>query len=247
MPTAPAQRDPNDPQLWLGDAPMLDLGDDKLRLRVQAALQLARSDAEKLRSICAYVAAIPFDVPALASPKQSRRTVARKDAVGWYSKAGLFLAMLRTAGFPARIRMIRIGPDMYRGLAASTQEFVLPVVEVWTQGQWIATDNYVYDERYLASAREALRRRGWRSGYGIHLDGRFGWDGKSDSLCMIAVVRDGTTLPREYLGVYDGPLEFATRLRQASPWRWLLLVARNRLMSMRMSRRVRRLREGRGG
>ena len=32
-------RDPDDPRLWLGDSPMLDLGHDKLRLRVQTVLQ----------------------------------------------------------------------------------------------------------------------------------------------------------------------------------------------------------------
>ncbi len=242
-----SDRDPDDPRRWLGNSPMLALGDDKLRLRVQTVLQFARADSEKLRALCSYVASIPFDVPALASPKHTRRTVGRREAVGWYSKAGLFQAMLRTAGFPARVRMIRIGPDMYRGLASSQQEFVLPIVEVWTGGRWVATDNYVYDPRYLAAAREALHRRGWRSGYGIHLDGRFLWNGQDDALCMIVPTREGDGLPQQFLGVYDDPLEFSLQLKRSAPLRWLWLVTRNRLMSMRMSRKVRGLRDGEGG
>lgn len=223
---------------------MLDVQADKLRLRVKTILQFATTDADKLRAIYRYVAAIPFDVPALGSPKSSRRTIATREAVGWYSKAALFQSMLRIAGFPARIRMIRVGPEMYRGLADTTQVFVLPTVEVWTGGRWIITDNYVYDPWYLAAAREALNKRGWRSGFGIHLDGRFYWNGKVDSLCMIVPHPGEDGVPVEYLGVFPDPMAFSRRLKRASWWNWAWLVARNRVMSIRMSRNVRRLRDG---
>lgn len=225
---------------------MLNLHDDKLRLRVQTVVQFSRTDAEKLKSICTYVASIPFHVPAFASPKHSRRTLARREAVGWYSKAALFQAMLRTAGYPARIRMIRVDNHMFRGLANTRRVFVLPVVEVWTGGRWVATDNYVYDPRYLAAAREALERKGWRSGYGIHLDGQSAWNGVDDSLVMIALDRSAG-IPAEYLGVYDDPHEFAQQLKKTSTTRWLLMLARNRLMSIRMSRKVSGLRRESGG
>ena len=226
---------------------MLNLQDDKRRLRVQTVLQFSRTDAEKLRSICAYVASIPFHVPAFASPKHSRRTLARREAVGWYSKAALFQAMLRTAGFPARVRMIRVDNHMFRGLATTRRTFVLPVVEVWTGGRWVATDNYVYDPRYLAAAREALERKGWRSGYGIHLEGQSAWNGVDDALVMIAPDRSVGALPAEYLGVYDDPHQFAEQLKKSSTMQWLWMLARNRLMSIRMSRKVRQLRNEAGG
>lgn len=247
MPFAPNQPDEDDPRRWLGDTPMLNLRDDKLRLRVQTVLQFSRTDAEKLRSICNYVASIPFHVPAFASPKQTRRTVARRDSVGWYSKAALFQAMLRTAGFPARVRMVRVDNFMFRGLAATRRVFVLPVVEVWTGGRWVITDSYVYDPRYLAAAREALQRRGWRSGYGIHLDGQSTWNGVDDSLVMIVPDRSVAGVPPEYLGVYDDPLQFAEQLKKQSTLDWVLTLARNRVMSMRISRKVRRLRKEAAG
>jgi len=221
---------------------MLNLHEDKLRLRVQTVLQFSRTDAEKLRSICNYVASIPFHVPALASPKHCRRTLARRDAVGWYSKATLFQAMLRTAGFPARVRMIRVDNYMFRGLATARGVFVLPVIEVWTASRWVITDNYVYDPRYLAAAREALARQGWRSGYGIHLDGQSAWNGADDSLVMIVPDRSRGDLPAEFLGVYDDPYEFAQQVKRKSTLSWLVMLARNRLMSIRMSRKVRELR-----
>jgi hypothetical protein len=246
MPSSRPARDESDPTQWLGDTPMLNLRDDKLRLRVKTVLQFSRTDADKLRSICKYVASIPFNVPAFAGWKRTRITLAQRHAVGWYSKAALFEAMLRTAGFPARVRMIKVDNDMFRGLASTNQIFVLPVVEVWIRDRWLITDNYVYDPRYLAAAREALERKGWRSGYGIHLDGQSRWDGESDALVMIVPGHNATGLPPEYLGVYDDPAEYAQLMKQSSFLRWLSMVVRNRIMSIRMNGRVRRLRREAG-
>lgn len=233
--------DEADPRRWLGDTPVLNLRDDKLRLRVKTVTQFSRNDPERLRSICNYVASIPFDVPPLASMKMTRQTLARRHPVGWYSKAALFQAMLRVAGFPARVRMIRVDVAMYRGLAGDHGPFVLPIVEVWTGGRWIATDSYVYDPLYLATAREAVQRQGWRSGYGVHLDGQTDWDGASDALVMIA---PGSG---QFLGVYEDPQTFGAQVRAGSLLKWWLMLVRNRLMSIRIHRAVRRLRREAGG
>ena len=234
----------DDPKRWLGDTPMLNLSDDKLRLRVHTVIQFSRNDAERLRSLCRYVASIPFDVPPFASMKVSRTTLARRKPVGWYSKAALFQAMVRMAGFPARIRMIRVGPDMYRGLASDAGVFVLPVVEVWTGNRWVATDNYVYDPPYLAAARESVQRRGWRSGYGVYLDGATDWDGINEALVM--VVRDPSG-GQQFLGVYDDPQGFSEQVKGTSRLRWIRMLVRNRLMSIRIHREIRRLRREAGG
>lgn len=69
---------------------MLNITDDRLRLRVKTVLQFSRTEPERLRAICNYVAAIPFNVPAFTPMKSTRRTLARRHAVGWYSKAALF-------------------------------------------------------------------------------------------------------------------------------------------------------------
>lgn len=236
-----------DPRRWLGDTPMLSMSDDKLRLRVQTILQFSRNDAEKLRSICSYVGSIPFDVPPFGRIKVTRSTLARRKPVGWYSKAALFQAMLRAAGFPARIRMIRVDVEMYRGLAGDAGPFVLPVVEVWTQQRWVVTDNYVYDPRYMAAAREAVQRRGWRSGYGVHLEGQTDWDGATDALVMILPDHSRGLMPAQFLGVYDDPLGFSEDVRRKSRLLWLLMLARNRIMVLRIHRAIRRLRREAGG
>src|SRR6185369_10958833 len=141
-------------------------------------------------------------------------------------------------------RMLRVGPQLYRGLADDRGNFVLPVVEVFTEGRWIVTDSYVYDVSYLAVAREAVASRGWRSGYGVHLDGKTDWDGASDALVM-AAPREGEwpMLP----GVYDDPQGFAEAMRRQSLIRWWWIALRNRLMSIRIHRKVRQLRHEAGG
>lgn len=237
----------DDPGRWMGDTPMLNLRDDRLRLRVQTITQFSRNDVEKLTSICRYVASIPFDVPPFASMKVTRKTLARRQAVGWYSKAALFEAMLRSARFPARIRMVQVGHEMYRGLAGDQGPFVLPVVEVWTRARWVVTDSYVYDPPYLAVAREALQQRGWRSGYGVHLDGQSEWDGMNDALVMLVREPAPGGKPRQFLGVYDDPQQPGLDVKRRSLLRWWGMLARNRLMSIRIHREVRRLRREAGG
>lgn len=230
--------DSSSPQDWLGSTPMLNLEDDKLRLRVQTVLQFSRTDAEKLRAIAFYVSSIPFNIPALAGMKRTRTTLSRRRAVGWYSKAALFMAMLRVAKFPARVRMIRVPPELFRGLTTTHQKVALPVVEVHAHGRWVRTDCYLYDPLYLAVAREQLQRQGWTLGYGIDAQGQSLWNGVDDTLMM---------QPAELLGVYDDPQGYAVELRSRNPLRWLYLLARNRLLSIRMNHQVRKLRREAGG
>jgi hypothetical protein len=236
-----------DPQRWLGDTPMLGIGDDKLRLRVKTVTQFSRNDTERLLSICRYVASIPFNVRPLTRGYGPRVTLRLRKTGGWTSKAALFIAMLRVAGFPARVRMIKVGPEIYRGLAKGKVVFPVPVVEVWTDGRWVVTDNYVYDPPYLAAAREAVQNRGWRSGFGVHLEGQTDWDGVNDALVMIVPERSEGRLPEQYLGVYDDPMGLARENKVRSKPRWLITEAQHLLMSVRIQRQIRLLRQEAGG
>ncbi len=247
MTSIPSPREESEPSHWLGDTPMLNLRDDKLRLRVKTVTQFSRTDTERLVSIAHYVASIPFNVPAFVAMKRTRQTLTQRGAVGWYSKAALFQAMLRIAGFPARVRMIRVNHEMFRGLAETRQQFVLPVVEVWTGGKWVITDSYVYDPGYLATALEAVQRRGWRTGYGVHMDGQTQWNGVGDAMVMIALDLSRGSVAEQFPGVYDDPQEFQSKVKQQSSLRWLMMLTRNRIMSIRMNRQVRQLRREAGG
>lgn len=240
-------RNENDPVHWLGNTPMLNLTDDKLRLRVKTVIQFSATDAQRLQSIAHYVAAIPFNVPAFAGMRRTRQTLNRRHAVGWYSKAGLFMAMLRVAEVPARVRMVQVPPALFRGLVSTRFLVELPVVEVWSRHRWVATDSYLYDPSYLAAAREALERKGWPMGYGIHSKGSTDWNGVDEALVMIVPDRSQGDTPTQYLGVYDDPQAFAAQLRRKTLWGWWLTLLRNRFLSIRMNLSIRRLRRDAGG
>lgn len=246
MSPPPFQRNEADPVHWLGDTAMLNLADDKLRLRVKTVIQFSRTDAQRLQSIAHYVAAIPFNVPAFAGMRRTRQTLNRRHAVGWYSKAALFMAMLRVAGVPARVRMIRVPPALLRGLVSTRFVVELPVVELWTQHRWVATDSYLYDPSYLAAAREALQAKGWPMGYGIHSEGNTDWNGVDEALVMIVPDRSQGGTPAQYLGVYNDPQEFAAQLRRKTFWGWWFTLVRNRFLSIRINLSIRRLRRAAG-
>ena len=245
--TAPL-RDPDDPMMWLGNTPMLNLEDDKLRLRVKTVLQFSHIDAERRMRIAEYVSSIPFNVPAFASMKRSRTTLAMRQAVGWYSKAALFMAMLRTAHFPARVRMLRVPPELFRGLVDTQHQVKLPVVEVWTGTHWVATDSYLYDPLYLAAAREALEHQGWPMGYGMHLHGLTSWNGKDEALVMILPTRTpSSNVPLEFADIYNDPHGYVESLLSKGFFKGLWTMTRNRMLSIRMNRNVRELRRNAGG
>ncbi len=239
--------DENDPVHWLGNTPMLNLDDDKLRLRVKSVIQLSATHEARMQSIARYVAAIPFNVPAFSGMKRTRRTLAERRAVGWYSKAALFMAMLRIIEIPARVRMIAVPPETFQGLARTNSIVELPVVEVWSQNRWVVTDSYLYDPSYLATARSHLAAEGRIMGYGIHRQGQCEWNGVDDALVMIVPEPSPNGWPKQYLGVYDDPQAFSDQLRHKSFLGWWLKLMRNRMLSIRMNQALQRLRRAAGG
>ena len=244
MSPPPLYRNEADPVHWLGDTPMLNLTDDKLRLRVKTVIQFSRTDAERLQSIAHYVAGIPFNVPAFASMKRTRQTLNRRHAVGWYSKAALFMAMLRVAGVPARVRMIRVPRALLHGLLNTRFRLELPVVELWSRHRWVVTDCYLYDPPYVAAARKELAAKGWPMGYGIHSKGTTDWNGVDEALVMIIPDRSRGKKPVQFRGVYNDPQAFLAQMRRDNFFDWWFTLMRNRMVSIRMNIAVRRLRRG---
>lgn len=241
MPRAAAAIDGDDPDLWLGSSPLLDLEDSRLRLRAQSLTQLAVTEREKALSVYGFVKRLPF-----AKSFKMRLYTAREvldhgqgDAA---DKATLFVALLRLAGLPARIRYLTLDGETMRGLLAGMPEPTRPVVEVVRKGRWVGTDTYLFDAPYYAAALRRLQDNGWQVGYGIHVDGRSLWDGEHDAFAV------GGHAPRHPLvladhGVFCDPLEFVSsgsyrathaRLPRALQWN---------LFSPAMDRAIRDLRQ----
>ena len=65
-----------------------------------------------------------------------------------------------------------------------------------------------------------------------------------DALALVAPDPAKGSIADQFPGVYDDPLEFAQQVKRGSILQWLAMVVRNRVMSIRMNRKVRRLRDG---
>lgn len=202
---ATARREPG-AEHWLANTRLLMLDDPCLRFRAQALMQQRATEPERLLAIQAYVKSLEFVIP--RQRVLTARQVAEGRGNGWFGKSTLFVALLRIAGFPARIRLLQFSPELFRGYLQSTGPFSLPVVEVWSQGRWLQTDSHVYDREYLTLARRALQRREWRRGFGIDAWGSLAWSGRDDALVMAGMPQSSGPSVVADLGTYSDPDEF---------------------------------------
>ena len=154
------------PGLWLGSTPLLDLDDPRLVIRSTSLTQLSSNDRAKTLAIYEFVKRLPYRRPFKMSHRRAREVL---DS-GWGDgpdKATLMVALLRLAGVPARLRMVRMDGRILRGLVDRLDSISWPFVEVWLDGRWIRTDTYIFDGAYMAAARQALRISGQRYGFGV--------------------------------------------------------------------------------
>jgi hypothetical protein len=150
----------------------------------------------------------------------------------WYGKSTLLISLLRLCHIPARLRMVRLGPQHWRGLVMTTKPVNHPMVEIWLGERWQRTDTHVYDLRYMAAARAQLHRKGWQVGYGVHRNGDTIWNGREDAFATF-VLDEPDGGPRADLGVYNDPMEFMRWLGDQAPvagvrraMHWGLVAAR---------------------
>src|SRR5436305_14494257 len=105
----------DDPGRWMGNTPLLDLEDPRLRLRARSLTQLCKPDREKALAIYGFVKRIPFSKPLKLRLRTARAVIdyARADA---HDKAVVLIPLLRAAGIPARPRVIALSRAILRGL-----------------------------------------------------------------------------------------------------------------------------------
>jgi hypothetical protein len=89
------------------------------------------------------------------------------------TKGTLFLALCKAAGIPARLHFSLIRKDIQRGLFEGLAYRLLPSqlshawLEVELDGSWRRLDGYINDAPFFDAAGEALRRRGWDTGFSV--------------------------------------------------------------------------------
>ncbi|HSH91501.1 MAG TPA: transglutaminase-like domain-containing protein [Ramlibacter sp.] len=195
------------PQDWLGTTPLLDLGDSKLRLKARSLIQLCRTDRDKALAIYSFVKRLPYTKRVKLAYPTARDVLEARGGDG-DDKATLLIALMRSAGIPARIRYMEMRGEMLRGLTQGNTPAARPQGEFWL-GRWIRTDTYIFDAEYVAAARECLKANGWEYGWGIHIDAQQLWDGKNDAFLGGLPVDHDPMLTR-LLCVVSDPLELVS-------------------------------------
>jgi hypothetical protein len=195
------------PQDWLGTTPLLDLDDPKLRLKARSIVQLCRTDRDKALAIYRFVKRLPYTKRIKLNYPTARDVLDARGGDG-DDKVTLLIALMRSAGIPARVRYMEMRGEMLRGLTPGTTPAARPQAEFWL-GRWVRTDTFIFDAEYVAAARERLKENGWECGWGIHLDGQQLWDGKNDAFLGGLPAEQDPMLTR-LLCVVSDPLELVS-------------------------------------
>lgn len=89
------------------------------------------------------------------------------------TKATLLLALARAAGMNGRIHFSTIDKEIQRGLFPKwafnrmPDEISHSWVEVEIEGRWRRIDSFINDLDFYRAGRNALRERGWKTGFSI--------------------------------------------------------------------------------
>jgi hypothetical protein len=232
--------DEDDPGLWLGSSPLLDLDDPKLRLRAQALTQLCKSERERALAVYRFVKRIPFAKP-FKMRLHTAREVVLQDRADSADKATLLVALLRLADIPARVRYLTLQSEVMRGLLNGPDP-MRPVVEVFRERHWVGTDTYIFDASYTAAARTRLRACGWGRGWGIAIDGDMLWDGTGSAYLGGLPPREDPMVLRDH-GVYCDTLEFISSPQYRARHSRVGRAVQWNMLSGGMERAIRELRE----
>ena len=140
------------PQDWLRTTPLLDLEDSKLRLKARSLVQLCRTDRDKALAIYSFVKRLHYTKRIKLAYPTARDVLEARGGDG-DDKATLLMALMRSAGIPARLRYMEMRGEMLRGLTPGNTPAARPLAEFWL-GRWVRTDTYIFDAEYVAAARE---------------------------------------------------------------------------------------------
>lgn len=166
-----------DPVLGAFLGPTVAIDADAPSIRAQAARLTAdaRTDRERAVAIHDFVRdEVKFGWQ--AAFYESRASAVLAARIGFCNtKSTLFVALLRAAGIPARVRFVDLDAGLLRGIVRPGTPYVdHAFTEVYLDGRWIRTDSSIVDRELFDAAHRRLTAEGRLLGYGIHRHDRVG-------------------------------------------------------------------------
>jgi len=229
---------------WTVSTPLMDLEDPYLRMRVQSLTQLRASPRTKALAVYAYVKRLPLS----KSVKRRSRTAAEVLRAGTGDapdKATLLVAMLRQLGMPARLHVVALRAPIVRGLGVAILRPARPIVEVWMDERWVATDTYIFDAPYLSAARQRLKAEQAEYGYGIHVEGAMAWDG-FHSAYVSGRPPEHDPMVAKVLGHFHDPGAFLAAQSRFGGRLWRARLLQWNLLAPWLQRTIHAVRDNRG-
>ena len=221
-----------DDSRWLINTPLLELDHPKIRLLSKRLAQLKSSQREQALACFSYLRSLPFGCIA-DSTGTSSLAVLRHGKGDCHSKSTLLIALLRALGIPSRMRFVTMRPDFLHGLIdTGGQPLEHAYVEVLLDEVWHAVDTHVVDVRLAVAAKSRLAREGRKLGWGMHIDGKISWDGRSSAFGQFTMA-DPASMPLHDWGAFDDPYQFyssvpyvRSRLSWSTRVKWLVAAQR---------------------
>ncbi|MBI2771986.1 MAG: transglutaminase domain-containing protein [Burkholderiales bacterium] len=237
--------DAQPPARWIQDTALLQHDHPKVRLLGMKLTQLKSGNRDKAVACFEYVRSLKFSCAVDAVHMPSVEVLAARMGDG-FSKSTLFIALLRSVGIPARLRIVLLRPSYMRGISGGDGSVVEHAfTEVLVDREWLGVDTYVIDLQLNLRARTRLAEERRSAGYGVHTKGSVSWDGKSSSFGQFSS-EDPGSLPILDLGAYDDVHQFHASAGPAalSEWASRKTWSFTSVMANRRLRKLRRPHEG---
>jgi hypothetical protein len=193
--------------MWMRATRQLDITAAPIRVLASKLTRLQHTGPAKAMSVHAYVKSLPFAVVAdfLTNKASDIVKLGHGDC---HTKGLLFVALLRAASVPARLRFVNLPTKFLAGLIdTGAPTMTHAMAEVYLEGRWVQTDTYVVDAGLDREARALLQSQNKPLGFGVHMMGDRGWDGLGDVHAQYHSA-DPCSLPVVDWGVAHDPAHF---------------------------------------
>lgn len=193
---------------------------EQVAIKAVRLTQHQRSQAGRAVACHDYVRA--FD---LLVDKRSARpigNVVRGKRATALEKSNLLAALLRSCEIPSRLHMYAVPGHHLRGLGNHHEACIHPVVEVFINRRWVATDTYHLDVQAALRARRCLIQEKAKCGYGLYLTDTSVWNGHDDATNVLSGLSAAGDSFKDW-GVFDDACDWqetVASVQSLAKFRW---------------------------